>query len=226
MATTYTRNLKLRLEDGLSNSARYNLERLDALGGIYLVDAQSNAVIRSAGNIHFRPQDQSVGGSATDTGSVVFGTPDRPLTALTIHSEATSFGDSGSLVGGDSQLQLVGGDLVLNLTNDLEFDLPANYGTTGQVLTTDGVGGLSWSTPSSGAASGYSTSWVTADGTTKSLTHGLGTRACLIQVLDVANDYANISIETITRPTNNTAVLTASESPGTSGWLIVVSAVE
>lgn len=72
-----------------------------------------------------------------------------------------------------------------------------------------------------GGASQLSTTWVPADGLTKTVTHNFGSRNILVQILDNANDYANIEVETVTRPTDNTVVMVTTEVPQTE-WTILV----
>lgn len=66
--------------------------------------------------------------------------------------------------------------------------------------------------------------WLTADGTSKTVTHNFSTRNVLVQVLDSADDYINVEVETIKRPDDNSVVLTSSEAPSSS-WTVLVSEV-
>ena len=67
MATTLTRYLKLKVADDLSADAKYNLNRLDTLGGVsgatFSVDSTDNLNVRSRGDIVIEPQSPDVGGS-------------------------------------------------------------------------------------------------------------------------------------------------------------------
>lgn len=65
MAYTLSRTLKLRLDSNLTANARYNLERIDALGAVYLVDNQEAVNVRSKDAIHIRPNDASIGGTGS-----------------------------------------------------------------------------------------------------------------------------------------------------------------
>lgn len=72
-----------------------------------------------------------------------------------------------------------------------------------------------------GGANQAVATWIPADGLSKTITHNFGSRNILIQVLDSSDNYANIDVE-ITRPTDNTAVLTASELPSASWSVLLV----
>jgi len=95
-------------------------------------------------------------------------------------------------------------------------------GTNGQVLQV--VAGV----PSWGAApvsvESFKADWVTADGTTKAITHNLGTTDIMIQVFDKATGQS-IEVDTAIRTSNNIATLTASSAPGASGWRVLILAI-
>lgn len=81
---TLTRNLKLRLSSDLSSDARYNLERIDQLGTTFSIDSNNNTVVRAAGDIQFRPKDNSVGGTGSD-GIIEFGDLTQRLSNVLIN---------------------------------------------------------------------------------------------------------------------------------------------
>jgi hypothetical protein len=81
---TLTRNLKLRLSDDLSTDSRYNLERIDQLGSTFNINTLNNTVVRAAGNIQMRPEDNSSGGSGSG-GTVEFGDSSQRLDAAIIN---------------------------------------------------------------------------------------------------------------------------------------------
>lgn len=64
MATTLSQNLKLRIDSNLTANAKYNLYRIDDLGGVFYLDASGDVRIRASENIVLQPQDTSVGGTA------------------------------------------------------------------------------------------------------------------------------------------------------------------
>ena len=64
--------------------------------------------------------------------------------------------------------------------------------------------------------------WTT--GTNLTVTHGWGTRKVMVQVLDLDNNYANIELDSVTRPTDNTVALVASQAPPSS-WLVLLREV-
>jgi hypothetical protein len=95
-------------------------------------------------------------------------------------------------------------------------------GTNGYVLQT--VAGVpTWTTPPVSVQS-YKTDWITADGTTKAITHSMGTTDVIIQVFDKSTG-ATIEIDNPVRTDINTVTLTASQSPGASGWRVLILAI-
>lgn len=60
--------------------------------------------------------------------------------------------DRNLVLGADFSLS--GANLTLGLTSDLTWTLPNDNGTSGQVLTTDGLGSLSWTSATSNALDG------------------------------------------------------------------------
>lgn len=85
MATTYTANLKLRLRDDLSADARYNLERLDLLGGTFLVDTTDELRLRSRSDILLEPESAELSGAGTG-GTVRVGTPSHKDGTLQVNA--------------------------------------------------------------------------------------------------------------------------------------------
>lgn len=211
---TLTRNLKLRLSNDLSGDARYNLERLDQLGATFNIDSNNNTVVRAAGDMQFRPEDNSVGGSGSG-GTVEFGDLTQRLAAALINgplslanqninipyytslinadtgqannktlsillADPTSFllelpiknaqvSDTAFIAGskisptftslvvsGPQGFRIAGNTYTTNLlpavsqAANVSLKLPATVGSAGQVLTTDGSGNLSFSSPGSG----------------------------------------------------------------------------
>ena len=72
-----------------------------------------------------------------------------------------------------------------------------------------------------GGANQTVATWANADGTSKTITHGFGTRNVAVQILDQNNDYVNIEVDSITRPNDNDIVLTSNEAPATN-WTVLV----
>lgn len=89
MATTLTRNLKLRLNSNLTADAKYNLERIDTLGSTFIVDSTDTLRIRSRTNILIEPDSADLGGNSTG-GAVSIGSPGQALESVAIYSGAFS----------------------------------------------------------------------------------------------------------------------------------------
>lgn len=109
MATTLTRNIKLKVDSGLTASAKYNLERIDALGAVYLLDNTETVNIRSKQDITLRPNDASIGGSGTG-GTVTIGASGQLLDTFTVYATLVNIGGAIQLddqaTGGNKKLAI------------------------------------------------------------------------------------------------------------------------
>jgi hypothetical protein len=117
---------------------------------------------------------------------------------------------------------------LLNSFSDLQSTqlYASNSPSSGQVPAYSGSPGqFTWITPSGGGGSGdvssYTTTWLTSDGNSKVVTHGLGSSAVLVHIYDESNQL--IGINTTQIDDLNQLTLSASESP-TSSWTVVVHA--
>lgn len=90
MAYTLSTNLKLRLDSNLTANAKYNLLKLDELGGVYVPDNTGTVRIRSKVDVQFSANDASLGGLGRG-GVVSFGAAGNRLSELLIHSEKITF---------------------------------------------------------------------------------------------------------------------------------------
>lgn len=122
-----TRNLRLRLADDLTADARYNLERIDQLGSVFPISSSANQTINSAADIRLNANSTTLGGDGDGT---VFAPNLQLSNALKLESGAYTFTLRASVQ-----------------TQDLNFTLPPDFGTSGQFLTTSGAGGLTWTDP-------------------------------------------------------------------------------
>lgn len=109
MATTLTRNLKLRIDSNLTANSKYNLEKIDTLGATFLVDTQNNLLLRSITNVVIEPNSADLGGSGVG-GSVSIGTSSHSISALNIYASAlnisTVLGLADQAAGGTKRLNL------------------------------------------------------------------------------------------------------------------------
>jgi hypothetical protein len=87
---TLTSNLKLRLEPTLSPNSRYNLERLDTLGGTFLPDNTDTIRVRSRGPIALLPNNVDIGGTGAG-GVLTFGDPNQIAETITLWGSAVQF---------------------------------------------------------------------------------------------------------------------------------------
>jgi hypothetical protein len=109
MATTLTRNLKLRINSNLTADSKYNLERLDDLAGTFLVDSTDTLNIRSRTDINIEPESADIDGSGVG-GVVNVGTADHSAESVNIFAEEfnldTSLGLFDQGTSGDSYMRI------------------------------------------------------------------------------------------------------------------------
>lgn len=67
----------------------------------------------------------------------------------------------------------------------------------------------------------YKTSWAAASGTSKTVTHNLGSTDVVVTLVDLA-DNQMIGVDSIVITDSNTVTLSASEAPSASGWRVLV----
>lgn len=222
MAIKYTTNLKLILEDNLTNIARANLEKIDSLGSVFTTTSTENLSIKSASTINLNPNSSDVGGSGSG-GIINLGSATQELTAANIYALLSSFTGDVNIAG---SLILQSGLNTLTLhtgtqTGDVDFTLPIADGTTGQLLTTDGLGQLGWANPAAAVIADYQTTWITADGLTKVVTHNLATTKIIMFIKEISTSDV-IYVDNIDITDSNNVTLTASETPDASGWLVYI----
>lgn len=109
MATTTTRNLKLRVDSNLTANSKYNLDRLDLLGGTFLVDSTNTLRIRSQTDILLQPNSTELDGSGIG-GTLNVGAAGQLLAAVQVYSSQVNFstkiGLGDQATGGTRNLQL------------------------------------------------------------------------------------------------------------------------
>lgn len=95
-------------------------------------------------------------------------------------------------------------------------------GTGISISNGDGVSGNP-TISATATSSAFKTNWLTADGTTKSITHSLGSSDLIVSIIDTTTKQI-IEVDTMTLTDANTLDLVASEAPATS-WRVVILAV-
>lgn len=110
MATTTTRNLKLKIDSNLTANAKYNLTRIDDLGAVYLVDSTETVNIRSKVDINLLPEDASTGGSGVG-GVLNASTASQYLSSVNLYSNNTFLGKNlqidDNASGGNKRLKVI-----------------------------------------------------------------------------------------------------------------------
>lgn len=101
-------------------------------------------------------------------------------------------------------------------------DVTVTSPSDGQILV---YSSGTWVNQSTGATAGAEDAftWTSGDGTTRTITHNYGSRQVMAEVLDVNDDYKTVEVDSVTRPTDNTIVLTASSAP--SNWLVLIKEI-
>jgi hypothetical protein len=94
-------------------------------------------------------------------------------------------------------------------------------GSNNQVLTV--VAGVPTWSATQATTTSFKTNWVTADGTSKTVTHNLASADLIVQVIDAATgEY--IMVNTMIQTSNNVLTLNASSAPSSS-WRVLILAV-
>lgn len=170
MATSLTRNLKLRINSNLTADAKYNLERLDLLGSTFLVDSTNTLNIRSQTDILIEPNSADLAGSGIG-GTVSIGTANHKLASIALYSDSLTIsaplGLADQATGGTKQLNLkyksdLNGSVDNAADRNLSIDvdgadrslvLEGDLGVLGGSLTLNLSGATSLSLPTSGVLS-------------------------------------------------------------------------
>lgn len=95
-------------------------------------------------------------------------------------------------------------------------------GTGISISNGDGVSGNP-TISATATVTSFKTNWITADGTTKSITHSLASSDILVQIYDTTTKQI-IEVDTMTITDANTLDLVASEAPATS-WRVLILAI-
>lgn len=91
MATTYTRNLRLRLTSGLTPDALYNLQRIDeSYGEQPYLSLSGDLMLRSPNDITIEPECSDLDGSGV-LGSVNVGVSSHTLNAVNVYADTAKF---------------------------------------------------------------------------------------------------------------------------------------
>jgi len=95
-------------------------------------------------------------------------------------------------------------------------------GTNISITNADGVSG-DITINSTASIQSFQADWATGDGTTKAITHNLGTKDVQVEIYDKTDDQT-IWVDTVIRTSTNVVTLTSSEAPGAAGWRVVIHA--
>jgi hypothetical protein len=85
MATRYTSNLRLRIEDNLTSDAVYNLQRIDELGAVFKLSTSSTVELSSAEDVLIQPNNPAAGGSGIG-GLIRIGSEGQPADAIRLYA--------------------------------------------------------------------------------------------------------------------------------------------
>jgi hypothetical protein len=93
MATRYTTNLRLRIEDGLTADAVYNLQRIDELGAVFKLSTSSTVELSSAEDVLIQPNNPAAGGTGIG-GLVRIASSAQPADLLDVYANEVRFNAS------------------------------------------------------------------------------------------------------------------------------------
>lgn len=130
-----------------------------------------------------------------------------------------TFGTGSSLLLTDSSTHTITVAAPTTVTS-YTLTLPTTPGSNLQFLQTDGTGATTWA---SMGVTTFQANWITGDGTTKTITHNLGTLDVIVQLYD-KTDGSTIFIDSVVRTDVNTLTLTSSQAPGAAGWRVLIHA--
>ena len=176
MAYSLSRYLQLRLDTLLSDNARYNLLRLDALGAIYQTDLTQSIRLRSPADITLEAESDDVGGTGEDGDGVInLGTSSHAMGEINLYGESVTVSSPLSLLdqatSGTKYLRIkydstVSGSVDTSADRTLSLDLQGadRALTLGGDLTLSGGYGISLT------ASGATTLTLPTTGTLATLT--------------------------------------------------------
>lgn len=146
MASVLTRNLRLRVNSSLTADAKFNLERIDLLGGLISTNTVEAVSLRSRGDITIEPNSESIGGSGAG-GALRIGTTEHSLAELNIYASSINFSSPISILDSSSAFYLniahnsggssTGNRSVIFNTRDANrtVDLSGNIVTQGNLAT-------------------------------------------------------------------------------------------
>lgn len=97
MATTLSRYLRLKLDSNLTANAKYNLERIDALGSTFITDSSNSVNVRSEQDISIEPNSADLGGEGTG-GTVSVGSDAHEIDLFEVYATLVNFSDSIGLL--------------------------------------------------------------------------------------------------------------------------------
>lgn len=142
MSTTKTKNLKLTIDSSSTDSAKKNLEKIDAALANVPTDNAGNLLIKSKGNIAILPENTDVGGSATDGGVITFGEPSKPVDSVEFYADSVALGREVVItdsLGSESLAITFSGEdanLDVNIIADVDIKLRGNLETTAAIKLT------------------------------------------------------------------------------------------
>lgn len=243
MAITYTDILGLRLSTDFDDSLNFNFRKLDTLGSVFDETSDGKVVIRSTSDIVFEPNSTDLGGDGA--GSIDYGS--SAVTGMTIDASTStitgltdsSIDDAAAIAGSKitpAFTDYVSSTLGLRIsstynttiqpadagqTEDLTFKLPSGYGNDGQVLQSDGLGGMEWASVG-GIIPPIVYTWTQAAADTQVINHALGTTQIDIIIYD--ENGATIDVDSALRTDSDNVTLTRIGTP-TGDWTVLINPI-
>lgn len=219
---------ELAFLSGLSSSAQTQLDNKQPLDSTLTALAAYN----TSGFITQTAPDTFVGrtleagtGISIDDGDGVAGNPVINSTITQYTDEMAEDAVGGILLDSNS-IDLSYDDT--NITADLKLSIASADAGNFNAVTSIESDGLQVQVQQSDITTvitgrQFAANWITADGTTKSITHNLNSRDIMIQVYD-ASTYETIYMDSAIRTSTNAIDLTANQAPA-STWRVLISKV-
>jgi len=186
-------------------------------------DAIGTAYVDSA-SVDFTYDD----GANTVTAAVLPAGVDHDSLSNFVADEHVAHSGVSVVAGGDDGLTLTNNDLSANIGLAVDITgttaLGAEPAGTDELLLWNGSALRKVTVTELVTNSGFAADWVTGDGTTKAVTHNLGSKDVIVQVYDKADDKT-IIVDDVDRTDTNTVTLTSTAAPGASGWRVLVTRV-
>ena len=113
-------------------------------------------------------------------------------------------------------------DDALQADIDLKLAKPVSGDSANLYLRSNGDGSTYWDAGFIPAV--HKANWISSDGTSKTVTHNLGSTDVVVSLIDLADGQV-IGVDSISIDDANNVSFSASEAPGASGWRVLIQKI-